>query len=770
MSMTGMPPDGALAHAYGSLPEPKVIGNSAVFQRLLNLIDMVAPTKRPLLISGPSGSGKEVVAQLLHCRGSVPQAPFVDINCGALPEHLVEAELFGHVKGAFTGAVHTRPGHFELAGKGTLFLDEIGELPMALQPKLLRVLETGTYRPVGSSQLRRFEGRIVAATHCDLQAMVQAGTFREDLYYRLAVFVLDVPGLEQRRDDIPALIAHFASRQPRRLTFTPAAVDRLTRHSWPGQVRELRNVVDRLAILSQSATITPAELDDFLPPARSAAPPPMALAEALMLLEGDDKLAAAEQLLIDHALRQSGGNKTAAARLLGVNRKAVERRVTAREDRSREAQSCLDEGKLLVDNADFKSAIVVLQRGLERLAGAPAPEQHRRLRFELYRLLVVSHRSVHGWLSTDARACYKNALAEARELGDEIELTSLLFGIWSTQLMALELVGARATAQEMLRRAQALNNAEVLAQAYLALSNTLYWLGDSQEALACLVRGDLVADQARPPAGSQGFDVVGLALTLEGLSAFQLGQFGRARTAWQRLIARGGADNPHPFNRVIALQGAAWLASLFEDMEQLGPLARDLESISTQHGFIFYRGIGQVFRGWHLVSNKGYEEAEAAMAEGYEQHMLCQGGKLFHSFQAWKRGELLLQAGRAAECDALISQALDMALEHQDRAYLSELLEVRARARSALGDIAGAERELRSALSTALALGAATARVGVATELAQLLAQSGKRDEALRMLTRAVQGVEADPTVPRFARATRLLDELGQADISAVPT
>jgi len=764
--MTGGARTAANLHA----PAREVVGKSAVMRHLCGMVERVAPTQRALLICGPSGSGKEVVAQLVHRHSGTPDAPFVDVNCGAIPEALFESELFGSERGAYTGSVADRRGHFAMAGKGTLFLDEIGELPLALQPKLLRVLETRTYRAVGSNEIRRFEGRIIAATHCNLRAMISEGRFREDLYYRLAVFVVDVPGLDQRREDIPDLIAHFAACQPRRLTFTPAAVDFLCKRPWPGQVRELRNAIDRLGVLAESSIVNVDALHQCLPQPDAPQPAGQSLAEALMRLDGDNKLAAAEKLLIDHALQLSDGNKTAAARLLGVSRKAVERRMHARADRLQLAQRCLEEGVRLSECAEFRDAIPVLQQGLDKLADVSLHDDQLRLRFELNRLLAVCHRSVNGWLSVDARTCYQRAREHAHELGDETELTALLFGIWTTQLMSLELAGARATAQEMLQRAQATGCPELVSQAHLALANTLYWLGDSQEALACLTRAGLIGATLHDGAGSQGFDVVDLALTLEGLSAFQMGAFARGRAAWYRLIVRGGPDNPHAFNRVLALQGAAWLACMFGDGERLGPLATDLESVSREHGFIFYRGIGQVFQACTPKPGRMPLTAEAALADGYERHMLCQGGYLFNCFQAWKRGELLLEAGAAAECEALIAQALELAITHQDRAYLAELIEVRARALLALGDAAGAERELRSALSTAEVLGAVPARLSASTHLARLLADSGRAAEGRTLLARSLRGVEEDSRVTQFAHAAALLAELGAESTNAVPT
>ncbi len=751
-----------------------MIGVSPAFKRLERLIDLVAPTYSPVLICGPSGSGKEIVAQLLHHRGPDRNAPFVDLNCGAIPEHLVEAELFGHVKGAFTGAATSRPGHFAITEGGTLFLDEIGELPLALQPKLLRVLETRTFRPIGSIESCRFDGRIVAATHCDLQAMVRAGTFREDLYYRLAVLLLEVPGLDQRREDIPGLVMHFAVRQARRLSFTGGAIDLLTQHGWTGHVRELRNFVERLSVLSDSTQIDVATVAAFLPQPQAAAPQLDWLAHALLKLEGQDKLAAAESLLIDFALAATDGNKTAAARTLGISRKTIERRLHSRQQRRDASSDCLEQGQQLVDGARFHEAIPVLKLGLRRLGEDATPSETRQLRFDLLRLLAVSHRAVSGWRSVEANSCYSAALVNARKLGNDVELTSLLFGIWTTQLMALELNEARASAQEMLERAQASGNPDALAHAHLALANTLFWLGDNREALACLGRGRLLDSSGWSAACSQGIDIGGLAVMIEALCKYQLGQFAAARKAWDVLVKRGagpsdGCDNP--FHRAIALQGAAWLACLFEDTARLSTLAPALETLCVEHSFAFYRGIGMVFRGCHLLSTQRYGEAEQVMAEGYEQYMLCEGGLLFHSFHAWKRGEALLLAGRAADSARLIAAALEVALDRQERVYLSELLDVRARAWLALGDVAGAERELRNAMSTAVALGSASGGIDVATHLAQLLADTGRHADAIDVLTRALRGIERETIFPRLSRATHLLQELvlEQANYHATP-
>lgn len=742
--------------------EPKVVGRAPAFLQVLHLLDRVAPTDRAVLIAGPTGSGKEIMAQLLHHRGRDAQAPFLDLNCGALPEHLVEAELFGYAKGAFTGADATHAGYFERVGRGTLFLDEVGELPLALQPKLLRVLETRSFRPLGSNEVKRFEGRIVAATHRDLNALVRDRQFREDLYFRLAVFVLELPGLDRRLEDIPELLAHFASLHPRPITFSPDALVRLQGCEWPGHIRQLRSLVDRLAILSEDTHITAESLNAFLEEAQPVvtASPLTALADALLALEGEDKLAAAEQLLVDRAMQLTQGNKTAAARMLGVNRKAVERRMSARDASRFTAQQCLEDATRLIEQSSFKEAIPMIRRGLSLATSMPVEQQDRRTTFDLYRQLGVCMRSLDGWLSADALLAYEAAFSVGNGLVDNTELTSLLFGIWTTQLMTMDLGKARGTVQEMLQRAQATGDVDVSAEAHVAMANTLFWLGDSAEALACLLRGGLVPVGNQERSGSQGFDLIGLALMFEGLAAFQTGDFARAQMARKRLVKRVQQVRAHPFNLAIALQGAAWLACLFEDMAEMAPLASELEAVSRQHGFAFYQGVGQIFCGVSLTMSGQHEEAEAAIREGYETHMLRNGGKLFFSFQAWKMGELLLAAGRPAESDKLMAQSLDIALEHQDRAYLGELFDVQGRARMAMGDMDGAEDAMRGALSAAMALGAVPARLAASTHLAELMAASGRMAQAREILDKALKPLNKNEPFVGIQRAMALRERL----------
>lgn len=251
---------------HNQYPLATLVGRSGAISELSDLILRVADAAAPVLITGETGSGKGRVARAIHAEGSRAASPFVTVNCAALPENLLESELFGHVRGAFTGANQTRRGLVEEAENGTLFLDEIGEMPLALQVKLLHLLESGRVRAVGSNKERVIDARILCATHRDLRKEVAAGKFREDLLYRLEVVTIDVAPLRQRRADIPLLVAHFLSvaleRNPKSSVegFSEEALERLTKHDWPGNVRELEHVVERAVVLSRNKIVAASEL------------------------------------------------------------------------------------------------------------------------------------------------------------------------------------------------------------------------------------------------------------------------------------------------------------------------------------------------------------------------------------------------------------------------------------------------------------------------------------------------------------------------------
>ncbi|HEY7957622.1 MAG: sigma-54-dependent transcriptional regulator [Polyangia bacterium] len=305
-------------------PQVSIIGDSPRLRAVLDSVERVATTDATVLIAGETGTGKEVIARLVHGLSDRAGRPFVAINCGAIPEGLIESELFGHARGSFTGATDKRVGRFVQAEGGTLFLDEVGELPPATQVKLLRVLQEREVTPVGESRSVAIDVRVIAATHRDLEAMVETGAFRQDLYYRLNVVPLEMPALRDRAEDIPALANHFLAdagrRLGRELRLSPEALEALCRYAWPGNVREVENLIERVAILGKGGEITVADLPEKFrhPPVATggAAAPPLPedgldLVRALGDIEGK---------LIDEALRKSGGNRSQAARLLGLNR------------------------------------------------------------------------------------------------------------------------------------------------------------------------------------------------------------------------------------------------------------------------------------------------------------------------------------------------------------------------------------------------------------------------------------------------------------------
>ncbi len=305
--------------------ERPIVAASQAMVGVLELIERAAEYKATVLLTGESGTGKEVLARAIHAQSARRQAAFVAVNCGAIPETLLESELFGHAKGAFTGADRARRGLFEEADGGTLFLDEIGELPLPLQVKLLRVLQEEEVRPVGESKARRVDVRVLAATARDLEAEVAAGRFREDLFYRLNVLRVAVPPLRERREDIPLLVDHFLGQSRVSLGkdvrgIADDALARLVRYDWPGNVRELENVIERALILTDGDRLTLADLPDAI--ARPEAPSP---AEATAT--ADFSLAAArrrfETDFIREALAAAKGNRTHAARLLGISHRAL---------------------------------------------------------------------------------------------------------------------------------------------------------------------------------------------------------------------------------------------------------------------------------------------------------------------------------------------------------------------------------------------------------------------------------------------------------------
>jgi DNA-binding NtrC family response regulator len=314
----------ALGEKYS---HPNIVAGSAKMQEVLAIVERVAPTNSTVLLGGESGVGKDLIARVIHEKSRRASGPFIKINSTAIPENLLESELFGYEKGAFTGASTSKPGKFELADKGTLFLDEIGDVPPATQVKLLRVLQEREFERLGGTRTVKVDVRLVAATNRDLRAALEEGTFREDLYYRLNVVPIDLPPLREHKEDIPDLTNLFLGKFCRDsgrpvTTISPEATNLLLSHHWPGNIRELQNVIERACALAKTSRLEPGDIHIDSSPRNKATTSGEGFLPAGMTLDQweDD--------MIREALKRAGGNKSQAARLLGLSRNALRYRLS----------------------------------------------------------------------------------------------------------------------------------------------------------------------------------------------------------------------------------------------------------------------------------------------------------------------------------------------------------------------------------------------------------------------------------------------------------
>jgi transcriptional regulator with PAS, ATPase and Fis domain len=305
---------------------PDIIGESLAIRGLLSLIKKVAPSDSTVLILGESGTGKELVATSIYENSSRKDRPFIKLNCAAIPEELLESELFGHEKGAFTGATKFKPGKFDMAHRGTLFLDEIGDMPLNLQSKILRVIQEQEFYRVGGSKTVKVDVRFIASTNKNLDEMVQQGDFREDLYFRLNVFTLHLPPLRERKEDIALLVDHFLSKLPKKVEISSVALQMLLAYAWPGNIRELKNTIESAAVIAENdGYVEPAQL-----PGKIAGAFNTDSNEKLTLPTNaslDDRLREIEKSLIIEALRKTGGVQVRATELLGINQRSLWHRI-----------------------------------------------------------------------------------------------------------------------------------------------------------------------------------------------------------------------------------------------------------------------------------------------------------------------------------------------------------------------------------------------------------------------------------------------------------
>jgi transcriptional regulator with PAS, ATPase and Fis domain len=304
---------------------PQIIGESIAMRGLLSLIKKVAPTDSTVLILGESGTGKELVATSIYENCLRKNKPFIKLNCAAIPTELLESELFGHEKGAFTGATKFKPGKFDMANEGTLFLDEIGDMPLDLQSKILRVIQEKEFYRVGGSSTIKVDVRFIASTNQNLEKLVQEGKFREDLYYRLNVFTLHLPPLRERKEDLPLLVDYFLQNLPKKVDISSVALQMIMAYTWPGNIRELKNVIESAAVIAENGFIEPAQLPGKITGAfNTNSKEEVSLPVNLPL---DERINEIEKSMIIEALRKTGGVQVRATELLGINQRSLWHRI-----------------------------------------------------------------------------------------------------------------------------------------------------------------------------------------------------------------------------------------------------------------------------------------------------------------------------------------------------------------------------------------------------------------------------------------------------------
>ncbi|WP_333797830.1 sigma-54-dependent transcriptional regulator [Rheinheimera sp.] len=303
----------------------QLVGVSRQMDNIRTLVQRIAPTEVRVLVTGPSGTGKEVVSRVLHQLSLRSKGPFVSVHCGAIPAELLESELFGYVKGAFTGADKDRQGLLSLANGGTLFLDEIGEMPLPMQVKMLRVLQEGTFYPVGGREQKQIDVRLISATNAVLPELVRQGKFREDLYYRIKGITLETPALDERREDIPLLIQRFLQQHPADIQLSPEAMAWFLQQTFPGNVRELKNTLESVLAIAQGGVVTLSDIQLLhLTPQQTAAATPLLASPGLSL---DEQVRQLEVSLLTQALLESQGNRSQAARVLGLSRQGLLKKI-----------------------------------------------------------------------------------------------------------------------------------------------------------------------------------------------------------------------------------------------------------------------------------------------------------------------------------------------------------------------------------------------------------------------------------------------------------
>jgi DNA-binding NtrC family response regulator len=729
----------------------KFVCESAVMRTLLSNVERVSASELPVLITGSTGSGKEVVASLIHQLGSPDNSPFIDVNCSAIPENLIESQLFGHEKGAFTGATTRQDGYFSLAANGVLFLDEIAGLPLWQQTKLLRVLETRKFRPVGGSVNHHFQGRVIAATHVDLQQRVKDGAFREDLYYRLNIVQLQVPDLHQRREDIPYLIKQFAGNLSKPISFTHEALKFMTLAQWKGNVRELKNTVDRISVMSDSELIDVDDVKEHLSVDHydnNINVQLNELASRLLELDLPNKLSSIEYATIQLALKRAKGNKSAAARLLGVHRKYIERKLGVVDEKLREIEQLRDLATSDMALSDYKKAIKSLRRGLKSLDHCITRSKYDDLKLDLMLKLSACLRNVNGWTNSEVVALYGDVQDLTQKLNTPEKTNSIRFGMWVTQLIVLNLKEALSITASYWREGERINNPNVIAQAAISMANTQFWLGEYDGANVSLGQFiDLYSHDQRIVVDF-GHDPFVYYLMFKSLLAFQQGKVNIANMSMNSLMTYV-RETSQPFSLATALQACAWLNYKQGQYSKSYDCADELFQIANEQGFPFFIGVAEIFLGHREAVNIDYRQGKRMITDGFREKLNGGKGRLFNSMYGIILADIAIASGNHVEGLEDIESTIATSVETGEHCYLAEELVMRGRLKMLLGQVSSAMGDFYAATMEAESRHSKAAELKATLALADTLYQQGRVTEAKKVLT---------PVVMRYIEQDNYLD------------
>ncbi len=732
---------------------------SLVMQKMYQMIDRIAPTMHPILITGPTGVGKEVITNYVHSKSLQPQSPLIDVNCGAIPDAIIESQLFGHKKGAFTGAIADHDGFFSITKDGTLFLDEIGELPLSQQSKLLRILETRQFRPIGSHENFLFNGRVVAATHANLEDMVAQKTFREDLFFRLNVFHLKIPSLNERREDIPKLVADLLNRGGYSIHFTSEAMELLMWADWSGNIRQLKNTIDKIAILSDDPKITKEIAQPYIiSKATSSSQEIKTIVHDILRLDVKNKLSAIEYSMIDQALIASDGNKSKAADLLGIHRKSIERRLKNMTLSKKDILHFYQEGIALVESSQYKEAASLFRQAMEVIEKQPPSEELDEIRLNVLVQLGSCIRKHSGWDDHELIAINDSAVTIGERLQIKPDSTGADFDLWVKHLLHLELDKALDIAQKSIEVGQCQGDIHTLSQGYISLANTYFWHGDYDAVMDGLNHFAHLHQEKDEDYLSYRHDPFVFYLMLLALTSLQKGFINRTQVIITEIFNYVDMTND-PFNLAIALHVGAWIEYLLGNLKSSYLYAERLVSLSKEHDFLFYHGFGMIFEGsWIAIGDM--EDGLIRINKGYHTKFHKNGGSVFNSMYGLVIGEIYYVHKQGKEGLHFLEDIIGLAKEKKEFVYYSELLTLEGKLYIIQNQYHHAESSLTEALSLAQKMGSLTAELKASYVLAQVLVELDQKESAIKILRSIILKFLGEPDFQILQEAKMLLKNM----------